>query len=140
MTGQLPRGIRNNNPGNIRLGQPWEGLEPTQTDGAFCQFVDAAHGVRALAIILKTYQDVHHLRTVQDMIHRWAPPEDPGNDTGAYIDAVARRMGCAKDAPIDIHNRDTATAMVCAIITQENAPWVYPRRVVAAGLTLAGIV
>ena len=44
-----PRGIRNCNPGNIRLsGDKWKGLRPRQTDGEFCQFTDMAHGYRAL--------------------------------------------------------------------------------------------
>ena len=40
MNQQLPRGIRNNNPGNIRLSKDkWQGLRQEQTDGTFFQFI-----------------------------------------------------------------------------------------------------
>lgn len=38
MNQRLPRGIRNNNPGNIRHGANWLGLNPNgrNIDSAFC--------------------------------------------------------------------------------------------------------
>ena len=37
---QLPRGLRNNNPGNIRLSKDkWKGLRQEQTDGTFFHFI-----------------------------------------------------------------------------------------------------
>ena len=34
----IPRGIRNNNPGNIRHSDQWKGLTPEQPDPDFCTF------------------------------------------------------------------------------------------------------
>ena len=68
-----PRGIRNCNPGNIRLsGDKWKGLRPRQTDGEFCQFTDMAHGYRALIRLLQNYRKLHGCRTIADFIRRWA--------------------------------------------------------------------
>lgn len=131
------RGIRNNNPGNIRLGTAWDGMTPTQTDGSFCQFVDAEHGIRALAKVLITYQDQHNLHTVRGMINRWAPPVE--NNTSAYVSFVSERMGVTPDAVVNIHNLATAHAMTVAIIAQENAGYSYPAATVDAGLKLAGV-
>lgn len=81
------RGIRNNNPANIRLGCKWKGLAENQTDKEFCQFVSMKWGVRALLVTLHTYVVKHHLHTVREIITRWAPPSD-GNNTEKYIECI----------------------------------------------------
>lgn len=89
------RGIRNNNPGNIRHGQPWQGLAPEQTDSAFATFVTMPWGIRALVKLLQTYRLRYGLNTVRGIITRWAPPAE--NDTEAYIRAVCRPAGLGAD-------------------------------------------
>lgn len=81
------RGIRNNNPANIRLGCNWKGLAEKQTDKEFCQFTTMTWGVRALLVTLRTYVVKYHLHTVREIITRWAPPSD-GNNTEKYIEFV----------------------------------------------------
>lgn len=56
---KLPRGIRNNNPGNLEWGDPWQGLDPDgqAQDKRFVVFKDPAMGIRAIARTLITYQD-----------------------------------------------------------------------------------
>ena len=39
------RGIRNNNPGNIRKGEKWKGLSPIQNDSSFCVFKSPEYGI-----------------------------------------------------------------------------------------------
>ena len=85
------RGIRNNNPANIRRGCNWKGLAKTQSDKEFCQFVTMTWGVRALLVTLRTYVRKHHLHTVREIITRWAPPSD-GNNTESYIKFVERAV------------------------------------------------
>ena len=80
------RGFRNNNPTNIRLGAPWQGMSPTQTDGSFVQFIAPQWGIRAAAKILLHYQ-AEGFNTVRQIINHWAPPNE--NDTDAYIADVA---------------------------------------------------
>ena len=82
-TEKLPRGIRNKNPGNIKLGTDWDGLASDQTDPTFCIFDEAVMGIRALMKILLTYRFTHKKTSVDDIISRWAPPSE--NDTNAYI-------------------------------------------------------
>lgn len=85
------RGIRNNNPANIRRGCAWKGLAEKQTDREFCQFVTMTWGVRALLVTLRTYVVKHHLHTVREIITRWAPPSD-GNNTEKYIEFVEKAV------------------------------------------------
>ena len=81
------RGIRNNNPGNLRHRSAWIGLREEQTDKDFCQFQTMVYGCRALIKTLITYHCRYGLSTVYTIIARWAPPNE--NNTMAYIDAVA---------------------------------------------------
>ena len=88
----VPRGIRNNNPLNIRLtATRWVGMRAIQEDKGFCQFVSMAYGWRAAFMLLFFYYYKHGLKTVRDIISRWAPPSD-GNNTEAYIASVAADM------------------------------------------------
>ena len=87
---KLPRGIRNKNPGNIKLGTDWDGLAAEQSDPTFCTFSEAVMGIRALMRILLTYRFTHDKKNIDSIIRRWAPPSE--NDTEAYIKFVAKRM------------------------------------------------
>lgn len=94
------RGIRNNNPANIRRGCNWKGLAEKQTDKEFCQFVTMTWGVRALLVTLRTYVKKYNLHTVREIITRWAPPSD-GNNTEKYIEFVEKAVR-EIDAPITL--------------------------------------
>lgn len=98
------RGIRNNNPANIRRGCNWQGLAKKQTDREFCQFVTMTWGVRALLVTLRTYVKKHHLHTAREIITRWAPPSD-GNATDSYIAYVEEQVE-QLDAPIYLSLKD----------------------------------
>ena len=89
----VPRGIRNNNPLNIRKGSKWQGLRDFPTDKEFCEFVTMAYGFRAAFRTLITYYTKHKCKTLKEIITRWAPPSE--NETWAYIDRVR------KDADIE---------------------------------------
>ena len=48
------RGLRNNNPGNIRLSRTvWQGEIRPSRDRSFCQFRTMAYGYRALIKLLQ---------------------------------------------------------------------------------------
>lgn len=85
------RGIRNNNPANIRRGCNWRGLSNIQTDRKFCQFIAMVYGVRALLVTLRTYVVKHNLHSLRDVIYRWAPPSD-GNNTEKYVEFVEKEV------------------------------------------------
>ena len=88
----LPRGIRNSNPGNIRLSKTkWQGQAEAQEDGAFVVFVQPVHGLRALMRTLLTYYLKYDLNTVESIMNRYAPPHE--NETDAYIHQVSRVLG-----------------------------------------------
>ena len=128
------RGIRNNNPGNIRHGgSQWQGMSAQQTDPEYVQFDDPAYGIRALALLLKNYQARYGLNTVRGIIDRWAPPSE--NLTGAYIAHVAKRLGVTPDQPINVQER--LVPLVESIILHENGINPYPADLIAKGVSLA---
>ena len=97
-----PRGLRNNNPLNIRRGgSQWQGLKREQADSQFCQFTTMAYGWRAAFVLLtRTYYHKYRLFTIEGIINRWAPPRE--NDTRAYVDTVSGLMNYDKNLPLGI--------------------------------------
>lgn len=141
----LPRGIRNNSPGNIRHGDQWQGLASRQTDKDFCQFVSPEYGIRALAKTLITYQSKHGLKTIRTIISRWAPPNE--NNTSGYIAGVAKQCGKDPDDPVDTLSYSDLRPIVESIIRHENGAgpmqtantW-YDAATIDRGLALAGVI
>lgn len=116
-----PRGIRNNNPGNIRYdGTQWQGL--AGNDNGYAIFDSAASGLRALAKVLNTYRIKHGLQTVRGIISRWAPVSE--NDTAAYVDHVSALLAVSPDAPLDF-DKDQLLGLMGAIIKHENGKQPY---------------
>ena len=98
-----PRGMRNNNPLNIRhSASRWQGVRAEQTDTAFVQFVSMAMGYRAAWRTLETYHKRFEAKrmafTPRNIIYRWAPPEE--NDSEAYLRTVCRLANLAGNAPL----------------------------------------
>ena len=112
-----PRGVRNKNPGNIRKGNDWQGLVLNGDDPAFDQFISPEMGFRALARVLLSYQRKHGLKTVRQIIARWAPPNE--NQTDMYIRFVATSLGVTPDQEIEL-TRHNLFVIAKAIARKEN--------------------
>ena len=109
----LPRGLRNNNPGNIEFGDFARRHGATGSDGRFAIFPDIASGVTAMRSLLGSYQS-RGLTTVAQMINRWAPPSD-NNPTSAYAQQVASAMGVGVNDPVQPSDN-----MIAAMVSVEN--------------------
>ncbi|WP_299795901.1 hypothetical protein [Ramlibacter sp.] len=133
---QAPRGIRNNNPGNIvKTDRPWQG-EMLGNDPRYSSFDTPEAGIRALAKTLTTYGEKYGLNTVQSIIARWAPASE--NDTGAYVNAVAGQLGVGPTQPLDLKNPATMSGLVQAIVKHENGTQPYSDEQIAHGIGAAG--
>lgn len=132
-----PRGIRNNNPLNIRKGKSrWTGTHPEKTDPEFVCFLTPTYGIRAAVKILFHYQQWHGLWTVYQMISRWAPPEE--NDTTTYANQVAGAMGIPTGNRVDLkEDLSKLHDMVYAMIEHENGIQPYTRDDIDAGIAMA---
>ena len=115
----LPRGYRNNNPGNIRInGDLFQGEIRPSKDKSFKQFETMAYGYRAIFRILRNYYNNYNLDTIRKMIGRWAPENE--NDTEAYVKAVSGYAGIPADDPININDREQMIRIVSGMSKVEN--------------------
>ena len=82
------RGVRNNNPGNIRKGDNWQGS--TGDDGEFVVFESPKWGFRAASKVLDAYAE-RGITQTRRIIDTWAPrSENHNNDQ--YIQFVSDRV------------------------------------------------
>ena len=87
---RLPRGLRNNNPGNINFAnQPLATLETGVSSPRFAKFPTMDDGINALLNQLNRYF-VRGINTVATIIYKWAPPIE--NNTQAYVKFVADKL------------------------------------------------
>lgn len=129
----MPRGIRNNNPGNIRHNSDeWKGMAETQTDKSFVQFKSAKYGMRAMAKILQSYARRGVVYLV-DIIYTWAPPSD-GNDVRAYLEHVEKLTGIQGNQRV---TEDDYPKLIAAIIKHENGVQPYTMAYIEKGVALA---
>lgn len=127
---KIPRGIRNNNPLNIRIGNTWLGEVTNPTDDEFEQFVHVCYGLRAGFILLKRYINRYKLNTIEKIISRWAPRNE--NNTHSYINDVAKSMNINPDTPLLYEDKDTMCSLVFAMVYVENGQHIKMTEIVTA--------
>jgi hypothetical protein len=114
-----PRGIRNNNPGNLVITSiKWQGKIPVaqNTDKKFEQFRSIEYGIRAMA--MDVLNDINKGKnTLNMLITEYAPPAE--NDTLAYIKAVSQKTGLKHNEVIK-PTPETLAAIIGAKIQVEN--------------------
>lgn len=147
----IPRGIANNNPGNIRISaETWLNKKPVEdnTDGVFEQFIDPVSGIRAM---FKNMQGLQRggLNTIAMLIggrgkpgvpdYRagWAPPTE--NNTAAYINFVSTEAGISPAQVVDFHEWAVAFPVGRAIVKQENGQQPFSEAIFRAAARMAGV-
>ena len=112
-----PRGIRNNNPLNIRIGNTWLGERANPVDQEFEEFVSMEYGLRAAFLILRRYIRRYKKNTVTSIVSTWAPHNE--NNTLRYIDTVCHKTGLEPTQPIDYEDGVTMCKLVAAMAIVE---------------------
>lgn len=118
-----PRGIRNNNPGNLVITSiAWKGKVPVaqNTDKHFEQFTSPLFGIRAMFMDVRGDVEKDGLNTVRKLISVYAPAFE--NNTQSYIDFIAKQLGISPDAKI---TSDKYLPLMKAIIQMENGKQPY---------------
>ena len=114
------RGIRNNNPLNIRHGKSqWVGMREEQTDKAFVQFTKRVYGYRAAFVLLRNYIGMGK-NAIGKIIARWAPSSD-GNNTQGYIDYVSKSTGIDSSRVLRFEDKDDLVSIVQSMAQVESA-------------------
>jgi hypothetical protein len=121
----MTRGLRNNNPLNIRYykatDKPFQGEVKPSRDPSFRQFFTVVDGYRAAFHLLINSYIAKGQDTIEEIIYKWAPPKD-NNDTEAYIKTVVKRSGISRTQVIKPTDTDSLIKIVAAMSFQENAP------------------
>lgn len=115
---ETPRGIRNNNPLNIRYVKcnNWVGRVAKKKDKDFEEFVEMAFGLRAAFVLINNYIK-SGCNTIGKIIARWAPMNE--NNTAAYIDFVLKRTGYIENTIIQEYDAHTLMHLVEAMAFME---------------------
>lgn len=136
------RPVRLNNPGDLRVGQPWLGLQDPddytpeqQGETEFCVFKTPAFGFRALAVLLLNYFNKYKLKSVYSIISRFAPANE--NDTKAYVSDVADDLGVLSTALINVEDMGTLTVLCKAISKHEAGGWFFDNDDLSTGVSMA---
>ena len=133
--GIAPRGIRNNNPGNIvRTSGAWEG-EVAGQDVKFKTFATPEQGIAAVGRNLLSYYEGKGLNTISGIINRWAPPSE--NNTSEYVSTVSKALGVSPDAKLDMKDPAVLTSLTRTIIKHENGKMPYSDEQMQAGVDAA---
>jgi len=119
VSGNLPRGIRNNNPGNIKIsGNAWRGK--IGNDGTFERFDSAVNGIRAAMVLLRTYANSYGLKTISQIGARWAPVGGSERGNEGWTRGVSQYSGIGANTPLNLGNQATMIALLRGIVAQEN--------------------
>ena len=142
------RGVRNNNPGNIDFNprNAWQGqlgLEVGVSKPRFARFDQPENGIRALGKLLLNYRGKDGMPgvgrpgidTPLEFINRWAPANE--NNTLAYAEAIAKRLGVGIRDSIDISKPHMLREAVVGIIAHENGGNPYTDQVIDEGVRRA---
>lgn len=115
----LPRGLRNNNPGNIRVNTDhFQGEIKPSEDKAFKQFKTMSYGYRAMLKMLQNYKQNRGCNNLRKMISRWAPENE--NNTNAYILYVAEFAGISPDEEVNTSDRELMCKIAAGMSRIEN--------------------
>ena len=123
----IPRGIRNNNPLNIRVGNVWLGEVKNPTDPHFEQFNSMEYGWRAGFVLLRRYIRHYKRLTIEDIISSWAPSNE--NNTKAYIDTVVKVSGIPSNRILHYSDKETMCKLVDAMCFVENGKHVSMEKI-----------
>lgn len=115
----MSRGLRNNNPGNIRCSKVhYKGEVRPSRDPDFKEFSTMAYGYRAVFVLLDTYRSRYGLTTIRQMLNRYAPPTE--NFTEGYVRFVADYSGVMPDEVVDTRAEMDMIPIVEAMSKIEN--------------------
>ena len=116
----LPRGVRNNNPLNIRESEgdttQWQGERLFDSDAEFEEFKNPAYGFRAGARILRSYNR-QGINTLSGIIARFAPSEE--NDTDHYVRTISKWTNIPSSVPINVADNEQLAVVLHAMSRME---------------------
>lgn len=135
--GEPIRGLRNNNPGNIKFNpnSPWKGSMRDANgnyvnDGGFVQFDTPEAGIRAMTMNLLSY-DNRGVNTVRGIVNNWST-----TDRASYTKFLSEQLGVKPDDVVNVKDPAVMQQLVRGIIQMENGKVPYDPRQIETGIAL----
>lgn len=114
----LPRGVRNNNPGNLNFANQAGATKEAGENGRFAVFGSMQEGAAALYRQLQLYMK-RGTNTLSGIVNKYAPAGD-NNNVGAYISALMKATGKGANEAIDSGDTGTIARLMKGIVDHEN--------------------
>lgn len=131
-----PKNWRNKNPLNIKEGNNWDGEAKANLDPIFEEYKTHEYGFRAGYKLLSNYMDIYGLKTVEQILYRFAPAGSENPHIENYINYVAKHLEVARDDRI---TKEHLPVMMLWMSRFEGARGLYSYNIdqVLAGVALA---
>lgn len=113
-----PRGIRNNNPGNLNYAGQSGATKESGDSGRFAVFSSMSDGVAALYRQLQLYMK-RGVNTIESIVNKYAPAGD-GNNVSAYIQKLVGATGKGANDQLSAEDNGTIFKLMRGIINHEN--------------------
>ena len=132
---KAPRGIRNNNPLNIRKGSSWKGERPKQSDPKFEEFISMEWGIRAAFRLMRNHitgfkGSRPRMNTIRKLVAVWAPPSE--NATDRYVRLVCEKTGYNESTVIDPDSQTMMVKIARSMAFVECGVWIDEDKFVSA--------
>lgn len=132
-----PRGIRNNNPGNLNFAGQSGATKEGGENGRFAVFDSMRDGIAALHRQIKLYVG-RGVDTVEKIVNKYAPAED-NNNVSAYIKQLTGATGMRPDEKIDTDNQETVFNLIRGIINHENGKGYVSDQDILGGIQVGSV-
>lgn len=113
-----PRGIRNNNPGNLNYARQKGAEKEGGPNGRFAVFSDMTSGVSALYKQIQLYFQ-RGTDTISEIVNKYAPASD-NNNVMAYINSLVKATGKGAHESLASSDMSTIFNLLKGIINHEN--------------------
>lgn len=135
---QAPRGIRNNNPGNLNYVGQRGAEKESGPNGRFAVFQSMTDGVAALYKQLNLYFQ-RGTNTIESIVKKYAPASD-GNNVKAYVSSLMKATGKGANDILSSEDTQGMFALIKGIINHENGAGFVPDHQIAQGIQVgAGV-
>lgn len=116
--GTKPRGIRNNNPGNLNFAGQAGATKEGGENGRFAVFESMRDGISALYKQIQLYFS-RGVNTIESVVNKYAPADD-NNNVQAYIKQLVGATGKQADEKLSGEDTETVFKLIRGIINHEN--------------------
>jgi len=113
-----PRGIRNNNPGNLNFAGQAGATKEGGENGRFAVFESMRDGISALYRQIQLYFS-RGVNTIESVVNKYAPADD-NNNVQAYIKQLVGATGKQADEKLSGEDTETVFKLIRGIINHEN--------------------